>query len=258
MSKRKWAPNILSCDPGSKNWAWVYMPGTSILGEATETGMMPEMRGFTAAEIEAWQAMFLHMLWPLKDKLDMFVFERYHTRGKGSQNNEVINILIGIIISETGRLGIKLGELLRPTDWKSYYKHRNIDWHKTVCQGGKTEHIRDAHGLGLWYRNKYHDPTLIQRRLTWRMDKLHLDMVPGSSVGAGGVVTRADEGFLSAKRDVAQGEHLGRLLPGSPLGFGLNVEGGEKPNTEIRDLDVFATRGLKAGEPITVPSGVWG
>lgn len=161
---KQYHPSILTCDPGSVNWAWAVMPGDNPNGNVSESGMLPRLQEFTAEEITAWNAISYDLMWGLRGKVEMFFFERYHIRGSGSKNNEVINILIGCMINHALSIGMKLGEFARPTDWKSALKRAGADWH-LLYPDLPTEHTRDAAGLGLYNVEKRLYPGVVQNRI---------------------------------------------------------------------------------------------
>jgi len=153
--------NILSCDPGSKNFGWSVLSGKLENGRITfkikANGMCPcpvsQVKGSKALQEDcaAFQDWFESIV--TEYNIDAVCAERFMARGLLGALGEYVGIMMGIMIASLRRLGNKPMKIFPAATWKNAVKRNTNDkefltqMYKDACV---VPHQLDAALIGVW------------------------------------------------------------------------------------------------------------
>jgi len=141
--------SILALDPGSKNFAWSY-----VADSCWQTGMLSIVTGKPEEIVTHFRPQLTALLERFRP--DEVVIERFMTRQRSSLNNEIINVLIGAVLSTCIDYGI-LTTAITSSVWKSKFRRDAGCPSNDVKLKGKSDHECDAVGMAAF---KLDDPIL--------------------------------------------------------------------------------------------------
>lgn len=142
---------ILSMDPGTNNYAWsVINVSRPFEVEVLASGMIKNTVNSLVGNVAQNADEFRTEVDALLKEFDpdFFIAERYMSRGHGGTTIELVNIMIGIVISMWTKNADRL-KLIPAAQWKNEWnKHSNLVefYSKVSC----TVHQIDAIGIGIY------------------------------------------------------------------------------------------------------------
>lgn len=114
---------FLALDPGKSDFAWCAVDGVKLVGLGMFSKPIDDIRDkYVNLKVLAFRKALRRLIKDtFDDKLELIVLERFQQRPGmgGGANAEFINIMIGVILSECSRLGLKSLPVQAST-WKNH------------------------------------------------------------------------------------------------------------------------------------------
>jgi hypothetical protein len=159
---------ILSCDPGTKNFAVSItavrlVKGTikfRILGTKVISSTVRELKANIVMSIKGFVDEILELLDKEKVYPDVLYMERFQSRGNGGTTIEAINFMLGVLVYHFNECDIRLltaatwkNRVNAKTDLKEVYKSYGLNRVASL----KTAHELDAALIGIYAAHQYFD-----------------------------------------------------------------------------------------------------
>lgn len=128
---------VLGLDPGASNFAWATLTSERLF----DTGMLALSGEDLMNRIEHFRLEFVALL--ASKQPDAVVIERFMTRTSASFNNEVINLFIGVVVSECLQYKIKV-HMVTSSAWKRRFTGLTGMSSSSILLGNRTPHECDA------------------------------------------------------------------------------------------------------------------
>lgn len=147
---------ILGIDPGINNFAYSLItdvPQPTVLFSGHLKNTIQNIAGTNLLEQSNKYIISIEELIKKAelDKKDKIVIERYHSRGFRNNQTELVNIMIGCLISKM----LYQTVLVLPVTWKNHVKN-NYGTNKmsSLIKGLASNHVKDSIGIASYFIEK--------------------------------------------------------------------------------------------------------